>query len=57
VVWEREIGFLGLGMPAAATAEGVEGVDGGFDHGFRERSEEEDVGGRTSTLWTPTLHS
>jgi hypothetical protein len=46
VVWEREIGFWGLGMSAAAAAEGVEGVDGGFDHGFRERSEGEDVGGQ-----------
>jgi hypothetical protein len=43
--------------------EGEEGVDCGFDHGFRERSEVrersegEDVGGRTRTMWTPTLHS
>jgi hypothetical protein len=49
------VGCRGIGSRRGP--EGEEGVDCGFDHGFRERSEGEDVGGRTRTMWTPTLHS
>jgi hypothetical protein len=45
------------GIRSRRGPEGEEGVDGGLDHDFRERSEGEDVGGRTRTMWTPTLHS
>jgi hypothetical protein len=64
VVWEREMGFWGLGMPAAAESD-----RGGDRRGKRAliaasitasgsgAKSGKDVGGRTHTMCTPTLHS